>query len=45
MPKSVRNPQEAVQYLRQVLNPTPRKDAPLNNLENLFSGIDVNKGG
>ncbi len=45
MPKSVRNPQEAVQYLRMVLNPTPRKDAPLNNMETLFGGIDANKLG
>jgi len=45
MPKSVRNPQEAVQHLRQVLNPAPRKDAPLNNLETLFGGIDASKLG
>jgi c-di-AMP phosphodiesterase-like protein len=45
MPKSVRNPQEAVQYLRMVLNPTPRKDAPLNDMETLFGGIDANKLG
>lgn len=45
MPKSVRNIPEAIQYLRQVLNPAPRKEAPLNNLEGLFAGIESNKRG
>lgn len=43
LPKSVRTEAEAVQYIREVLQPTPRKDAPLNNLEQLFSGLDVPK--
>lgn len=45
LPKSVRNIPEAIQFLRQVLNPTPRKDAPLNNLESLFADIESNKRG
>lgn len=45
LPKSVRNIPEAVQFLRQVLNPAPRKDAPLNNLESLFSGIETDQRG
>lgn len=38
LPKAVRRIPDAVQYLRQVLNPS--KDAPLNSLENLFSALD-----
>lgn len=41
MPKSVRQVPEAVEYLRQVLN--PKKDAPLNSLESLFAGIEVGR--
>ena len=40
MPKNVRNITEALVYLKQVLNPSPRKDAPLNNLESLFAQIE-----
>lgn len=39
MPKSVRTVSEAVSYLKQVLNPAPKADAPLNNLESLFAGL------
>jgi hypothetical protein len=41
LPKSIRNIPDAVEYLRQILN--PKRDVPLNSLENLFSGIDVGK--
>lgn len=41
LPKSIRQIPEAVDYLRQILN--PKKDAPLNNLEALFAGIDAEK--
>ena len=41
MPKSVRQVPEAVEYLRQVLS--PKKDAPLNSLESLFAGLEMNK--
>jgi hypothetical protein len=41
MPKSVRSIDEALVYLKQALNPVPKKDAPLNNLESLFAGIEV----
>jgi oligoribonuclease NrnB/cAMP/cGMP phosphodiesterase (DHH superfamily) len=41
MPKSVRTVSEAVSYLKQVLNPAPKADAPLNNLESLFAGIEA----
>jgi oligoribonuclease NrnB/cAMP/cGMP phosphodiesterase (DHH superfamily) len=40
MPRSVRSLDEAVSYLRQMLNPAPKKDTPLNNLESLFSAIE-----
>jgi hypothetical protein len=41
MPKSVRTIDEAVNYLKQALNPVPKRDAPLNNLENLFAEIEA----
>ena len=41
LPKSVRQVPEAVEYLRQVLN--PRKDAPLNSLETLFAAVEIGK--
>src|SRR5471032_2108859 len=39
LPKSVRNLSDAVDYLRQILN--PKRGAPLNNLESLFAGIEA----
>ena len=39
LPKSIRNINEAVDYLRTVLN--PKRGAPLNNLESLFAGIEA----
>jgi nanoRNase/pAp phosphatase (c-di-AMP/oligoRNAs hydrolase) len=39
LPKSIRNLPDAVEYLRQILN--PKKGAPLNNLESLFAGIEA----
>ena len=42
MPKSIRQVNEAVDYIRQVLN--PKKDSPLNSLESLFAGIEASKG-
>ncbi len=41
MPKSIRGIPEAIDYLRQTLNPGPRRDAPLNNLESLFDSIEA----
>jgi len=41
LPKSIRNVADAVDYLRQILN--PRTSAPLNSLENLFAGLDSKK--
>jgi oligoribonuclease NrnB/cAMP/cGMP phosphodiesterase (DHH superfamily) len=38
LPKSVRSIPDAVQYLRQVLNPPA--DTPLNSLADLFGGLD-----
>jgi nanoRNase/pAp phosphatase (c-di-AMP/oligoRNAs hydrolase) len=43
LPRSVRTISDAVSYLRQVLNPVPGKDTPLNNLESLFAAIEVKK--
>jgi len=39
LPRSIKTIPDAVNYLRQVLN--PKKDAPLNSLENLFASIDM----
>src|SRR5215470_2742043 len=41
LPRSVKNIPDAITYLRQALN--PKKDEPLNSLENLFSAIDVSQ--
>lgn len=41
LPKSVRNIPDAIEYLRQTLN--PKAGAPLNSMESLFSGFAVNK--
>lgn len=41
LPKSIRQISDAVEYLRQVLN--PKKDAPLNSLESLFASIETEK--
>jgi oligoribonuclease NrnB/cAMP/cGMP phosphodiesterase (DHH superfamily) len=38
MPKSVKNVADAVNYLRQVLN--PKKDEPLNSLDALFAEVE-----
>jgi oligoribonuclease NrnB/cAMP/cGMP phosphodiesterase (DHH superfamily) len=39
LPKSIKTISDALVYMRQVLN--PKKDAPLNSLENLFNSIDL----
>jgi nanoRNase/pAp phosphatase (c-di-AMP/oligoRNAs hydrolase) len=41
LPRSIRTISDAVAYMRQVLN--PRKDTPLNSLENLFEAIEVTR--
>ena len=41
MPKSVRNLQDAVEFLRQVLQ--PKANSPLNSLENLFASVEAEK--
>lgn len=43
LPKSVRTIPDAVVYLRQALNPAPKRDEGLNNLESLFAAIEVKK--
>jgi oligoribonuclease NrnB/cAMP/cGMP phosphodiesterase (DHH superfamily) len=39
LPRSVKNIPDAVNYLRQVLN--PKKDTPLNGLEDLFASVEA----
>ena len=43
LPKSIRYLPDAVEYLKQVLN--PKKDTPLNSLESIFAGIEAEKKG
>lgn len=43
LPKSIRNVADAVEYLRQVLNPTRIATTPLNSLEALFDSIAAKK--
>lgn len=44
LPRSVQQIPDAVRYLRQVLNPAPLREAPLNSLESLFDAIELAKG-
>jgi oligoribonuclease NrnB/cAMP/cGMP phosphodiesterase (DHH superfamily) len=39
LPKSIRYIPDAVEYLKQILN--PKRETPLNSLENLFAGIEA----
>ncbi|MGD0814375.1 MAG: DHH family phosphoesterase [Verrucomicrobiota bacterium] len=41
LPRSVRGIPDALEYLRQALNPVAKTDAPLNSLEALFQKVEV----
>ena len=41
MPKSVRNIPDAVDYLRQILQPKTGVSQPFNNMESLFASIEA----
>jgi nanoRNase/pAp phosphatase (c-di-AMP/oligoRNAs hydrolase) len=41
LPKSVRNIPDALEYLRTILQPKAGTTSPLNNLENLFAGLET----
>ena len=41
LPKSIRYLPDAVEYLKQILN--PKRDTPLNSLENIFASIEAGK--
>lgn len=41
LPRSVQNIPDAIQYLRQTLNPTPAKGAPFNSLEQAFDALQT----
>jgi hypothetical protein len=41
LPRSIRNIPDAIDYLRNILGNTPKKEAPLNNLESLFSNVEI----
>ena len=40
LPRSVKTIPDAINYLKQVLNPTPKEPA-FNNMEQLFSALDL----
>lgn len=42
LPRFVRNPQDAIDYLRRILNPHP--EPPPNDLEGLFEAIEAKQG-
>lgn len=45
LPRSVKSIPDAVDYLKKVLHPvSPKKETPINSLESLFAGIEVEKG-
>ena len=41
LPRAIKNIPDAVNYLRQVLN--PKKEEPLNSLEDIFASIDLSQ--
>jgi oligoribonuclease NrnB/cAMP/cGMP phosphodiesterase (DHH superfamily) len=43
LPRSVRTIPDAIEYLRKVLDPTPKKGEPLNSLAGLFESIDARR--
>ena len=40
LPRSIKNVPDAIEYMRQVLNPGSFRNLPLNNLESLFASIE-----
>lgn len=43
LPRSVKCVPDAIEYLKELLNPAPKANAALNNLESLFAGIDAER--
>jgi single-stranded DNA-specific DHH superfamily exonuclease len=43
LPRSVKSIPDAIEYLRYLLEPAPKKDEPLNNLEGLFAAVEVKR--
>lgn len=41
LPRSVKSIPDAVAWLRQLLDPAPKKEAPLNSLEALFESVEI----
>ena len=41
LPRSVKNIPNAIEYLRCLLDASPKKEAPLNSLEGLFAGLEI----
>ena len=43
LPRSVKSIPSAVEYLRYILDLTPKKDSPLNSLETLFDSVEIKR--
>ena len=43
LPRSVKSIPDAINYMQQVLDPTSKKNVPLQSLESLFAGIEMEK--
>jgi hypothetical protein len=41
LPRSVKSIPNAIEYLRYLLDTTPKKESPLNSLEGLFAGVEI----
>jgi hypothetical protein len=41
LPRSVRNIPDAIEYLRNLLGPAPKKETPLNSLDGLLASIEI----
>ena len=43
LPRSVKSIPSAIEYLRYLLDASPKKEAPLNSLEGLFAGVEIKR--
>jgi oligoribonuclease NrnB/cAMP/cGMP phosphodiesterase (DHH superfamily) len=43
LPRSVQQIPDAITYIRNILNPPPQRDSPLNSLESIFDAIEMAK--
>jgi hypothetical protein len=43
LPRSVKSVPSAIEYLRYLLDTSPKKEPPLNSLEGLFAGLEIKR--